>query len=78
MRESVKSDQAAADGQQPKFNGNTRKLHGVIAGPVPQISIRMAQWLVVGMAGLSTGQAMTKWEGTTRFAPVTSTAVKMT
>src|SRR5258707_8225232 len=40
--------------------GNSGKTHGVIAGLVPAISIRMAQCHVIGMAG--TSPAMTKRE----------------
>src|SRR6266849_10342207 len=36
------------------------KLHGVIAGLVPAISIRMARCQIIGMAG--TSPAMTKWK----------------
>jgi hypothetical protein len=40
--------------------GNMRKAHGVIAGLVPAISIRMARCELIGIAG--TSPAMTKWE----------------
>ena len=40
--------------------GDRSKTHGVIAGLVPAISIRMALCHTIGMAG--TSPAMTKWD----------------
>jgi hypothetical protein len=46
--------------------GKGSKTRGVIAGPVPAISIRIAQCPIIGMAG--TSPAMTKW-GLHKFCP---------